>query len=102
MCSFLRRKALYVPACVARPESVSAENDAQGFAERDGFFAGLASFGILGGGKKAFLPAGCFVALSACCPEASESQQLGEMEPWWDCGAGDVLQFASSAPLLKI
>lgn len=29
------------------------------------FFAGLASFGILGGGKKAFLLAGCFVALSA-------------------------------------
>jgi len=29
------------------------------------FFAGLASLYIMGGGKKAFLPAGCFIALSA-------------------------------------
>lgn len=56
-----------MPVWVASLESASAESDAQGFAEHDGFFffAGLASLCIMGGGKKAFLPTGCFIALSA-------------------------------------
>lgn len=38
LCSCLRCKTLYVPVWVASLESASAESDAQGFAEHDGFF----------------------------------------------------------------